>query len=190
MKFIQAVLVVVVSLSASYCQLNPETTAVISPVGTFHHAILDPTTNTIFNCMVRGAAALVWRVDGIPAEDERIHRNRGITTNDVLTLINNDLQGNITIPNTMVNNQSRVICIAKNIPGIEPPEVNSEPIFLELHIQDFINLSTPDNNLTTSGSTDSRTEPSSMATLSSMGSISMITLCVSIKICMHSIFFT
>ena len=170
-----AVFLVVASLPASYCQL---TAATISPIGTFQ-ARLDPRTNTIFNCTVRGADALVWRVDGIPAEDERI-RKRGISMDDVNT-INNTLQGSITIPNTMVNNYSSVICVAMNIPGTEPPEISSDPGVLQLFIEsdNSTNLVTPTDNV---GLTDFQTDSNSMAMSSSIGSVTIIALCVSIII--------
>ena len=165
--FLQAVFLVAVILPASYCQL---TAAIISPVGTFL-AMLDPRTSTVFNCTVRGAAALVWRVDGIPAGDERI-RKRGIATDNVIT-IDNDLQGNITIPNTMVNNPSSVVCVAKNIPGIQPPEINSDPGVLQL-FNNSTNLVTPTDKL------DETDFPNSMAMSSSIGSVTIIALCISI----------
>lgn len=167
MDLMLAVFLVVAGLPASYCQLSA---ADISPVGTFY-ALLDPGTNSTFSCTVKEAAALVWRIDEIPAEDERI-RNRGITMNNVETLIDNNLQGNISIPNAMVNNQSRVVCVAKNIPGIEPPEINSDQGVLQLVIQESGNLLTP---LTTFGDTGFRTRSNSMAMSSGTGSI---TLCV------------
>ena len=166
----------VASLPTSYCQL---TAATISPIGTFQ-ARLDPRTNTIFNCIVRGADALVWRIDGIPAEDERI-RNRGISMDDVNTGIDNTLQGSITIPNTMVNNPSSVVCVAMNIPGTEPPEISSDPGVLQLFIEsdNSINSVTPTDNF---GLTDFRTESNSMAMSSSIGSVTIIALCISIII--------
>ena len=177
-----AVLLVVASLPASYCQ---PTAANISPVGTFQ-ARLDPGTNTIFNCIVRGADALVWRVDEISAKDERI-RNRGISMDNVNTLIDNTLQGSITIPNTMVNNYSSVVCVAMNIPGTEPPEISSDPGVLQLFVEsDYSgNLVTPTDNF---GLTDFRTESNSMAMSSSIGSVTIIALCVSIIISYRVLF--
>ena len=164
-----AVFLVVASVPAS--QL---TDAIISPVGTFQ-AILDPRTSTIFNCTVRGAAVLVWRIDKIPAEDQRIG-NRGISVGNVITLIDNDLQGYITIPNTMVNNQSSVVCVAMNIPGIEPPEVNSEQCVLQLLVQESrTDLVTTDSSV---GLTSFRTDSNSKAMSSSIGSVTIIA-CVS-----------
>ena len=166
-----AVFLVVASVPASYCQL---TDTIISPVGTFQ-AILDPRTSTIFNCTVRGAAVLVWRIDKIPAEDQRI-RNRGISVGNVVTLIDNDLQGYITIPNTKVNNQSNVVCVAMNIPGIEPPEVSSDRCVLQLLVQESrTNLVTTDSSV---GLTGFRTDSSSKAMSSSIGSVTIIA-CVS-----------
>ena len=132
---VQGVLLVVASLSVSYLPLRAETSAIISPNGIFH-AMLDPSTNTIFSCEVRGADILVWRVDGIPAEDERIRRNRGITVTGVVTLSNSDLQGNLTIPNTMANNRTTMTCVAKNI---HPPEISSDPAILQLLTQKLSN---------------------------------------------------
>ena len=174
----------VASLPASYCQLIAAT---ISPIGTFQ-ARLDPKTNTIFNCIVRGADALLWRIDGIPAEDERI-RNRGISMDNVNTGIDNTLQGSITIPNTMVNNYSSVVCVAMNIPGTEPPEISSDPGVLQLlnfvESDNSTNSVTPTDNF---GLTDFRTESNSMAMSSSIGSVTIIALCVSIIISYRVLF--
>ena len=80
-------LVALVSLSVSpfFLQVDAQTTAVISPGGTVQ-AELDATTNTTFNCVVREAEILIWRVDRMAAQDQRI-RNRGIITAEVKTIM-------------------------------------------------------------------------------------------------------
>jgi hypothetical protein len=79
------------------------------------------------------------------AQDQRIH-NRGIIMTEVNTMDNGDLQGNIIIPNSAVNNQTTLVCIAKNV---HPPEVNSNEVILQLlATQESI----IDSTTTTSGS--------------------------------------
>ena len=128
---LRELLVALVSLSVSpfFLQVDAQTTAAISPDGTVQ-AELDDTTNTTFNCVVReaGLGILTWRVDRMAAQDQRI-RNRGIITAEVNTMVNGDLEGSITIPNSAVNNQTVLICVAKNV---HSPEVSSRQVVLHL----------------------------------------------------------
>ena len=78
-------LVALVSLSLFFLEVDAQTTAIISPDGTVQ-AELDATTNTTFNCVVKEAGILIWRVDRMAAQDQRI-RNRGIITAEVKTIM-------------------------------------------------------------------------------------------------------
>ena len=168
-------LMVLLLLSLLALQTSAETTAAISPDGTIQ-AILDAATSSTFECVVREAGALTWIVDGIPAQDERIRVDRGITMTGVNTMDNSVLQENITVPNSAVNNQTALYCVAKNI---RLPEVNSNEVVLELLTQDslvtdFTTTQSPETTRPTSISV------SSEVVLSSTIIIFMITLSVSL----------
>ena len=137
---------------------------------------MDATTNTTFNCVVREADILTWIVDRMAAQDQRI-RNRGIITAEVSTMVNGDLEGSITIPNSAVNNQTTLVCVAKNV---HPPEVNSREVVLQLldTQESTVDSTTSDSALETSKSTIAT--HSSAVALTRLNSIiiSMIALCV------------
>ena len=155
---------VVLSLSPFFLQADAQTTATISPDGTVQ-AELDGTTNTTFKCVVKEAGILTWRVDRMAAQDQRI-RNRGIITAEVNTMVNGDLEGSITIPNSAVNNQTVLICVAKNV---HPPEVSSREVIL--HLLDTQEASTINSTNSDSSLEDSK---STTATLSSAGTLTRL----------------
>ena len=167
---------VVVSLSSLFLQADAQTTAVISPDGTVQ-AELDATTNTTFNCVVREAGILTWIVDRMAAQDQRI-RNRGIIMAEVSTMVNGDLEGSITVPNSAVNNQTTLICVAKNV---HPPEVNSSEVVLELLATQEAST---DSTISDSSLETTTITPSSAASLTRLNTviISMIALCVTIAL--------
>ena len=199
MRASQEVLLLVVSLSASFSLLqSTDTTAVISPDGTIQ-AALDPNTNTTFKCEVTEAGGLFWLVDETPAQDESIYRDRGITMTEVVTLRNaasrnERLQGSIIIPNSEINNQTTLICVAKNI-IINLSEVNSTQVVLQLFAQDTTVDSVTDKDSMTSAD-DVTTKSSSRTTTVAVSSalvtfsitsatstvmISIITLCMYVE---------
>lgn len=99
---------------------------------------------------------------------------------EVNTMDNGDLQGNIAVPNRAVNNQTTLICVAKNV---HPPEVYSSEVVLQLLAQ--VSVIAADSTTTTSNSalkTTATASLSSAAALTSTVVIFMITLCVSIII--------
>ena len=175
---LQVVFLMVVSLSALVLRTGAQTTVAISPDGTVQ-AILDDTTNTTFECVVKEAGILTWLVDGISGQDERIRRDRGISMTEVNTMDNGDLQGNIAVPNRAVNNQTTLICVAKNV---HPPEVYSSEVVLKLLAQ----VSVIADSITTTSNlaleTTTTVSLSSAASLSNTVIMFMINLCVSIII--------
>ena len=173
---LRELLVALVSLSLFFLEVDAQTTAIISPDGTVQ-AELDATTNTTFNCVVKEAGILTWRVDRMAAQDQRI-RNRGIITAEVNTMVNGDLEGNITIPNSAVNNQTVLICVAKNV---HPPEVSSSEVVLHLldTQESTTDSTTSDSALENSNSTTATL--SSAAALTRLNSVILsfiIALCV------------
>ena len=166
---------VVLSLSPFFLQADAQTTATISPDGTVQ-AELDDTTNTTFKCVVKEAGILTWRVNRMAAQDQRI-RNRGIITAEVNTMDNGDLEGSITIPNSAVNNQTVLICVAKNV---HPPEVSSSEVVLHLlDTQESTTDSTTSDSVLENSKSITATL-SSAAALTRLNSIIIfiITLCV------------
>ena len=186
MRASQEVLLLVVSLSASFSSLqSADITAVISPDGTIQTA-LDPNTNTTFTCEVTEAGGLFWLVDETPAQDESIYRDRGITMSEVVTLRNavsrnERLQGSIIIPNSEVNNQTTLICVAKN--SINLSEVNSTQVVLHLLTQDTTNSVTDKDSMTSDYvTTISSSETTTVAVSSALVTLSITSIAITVVI--------
>lgn len=177
MRELQVASLVLVCLSALVLRTGAQTTVVISPDGTVE-AILNDITNTTFKCVVKEAGILTWIVDRMSAQHERIH-NRGIIMSEVNTLDSGDLQGNITIPNRAVNNQTTLICVAKNV---HPPEVYSSEVILQLLAQVSVIANSTTTTSNSALETAATVSLSSAASSSSTVVIFMINLCVSIII--------
>ena len=93
-------------------------------------------------------------------------------------MVNDDHEGSISIPNSAVNNQTTLICIAKNV---HPPEVSSSEVVLHLidTQESTTDLTTSDSALENSNSTTATL--SSAAALTRLNSVILsfiIALCV------------
>ena len=90
--------------------------------------VVDITKDTTFSCEVTGADGANWIVDNISAEDDRI-RAREITLFDLEALdeATRSYRLNISVPHTVANRETELICEADNIMS---EDFHSSPVLL------------------------------------------------------------
>ena len=130
-----------------------EMTATTYPEGIVFF-VLDITKETTFSCVVTGADGANWVVDDISAREERI-RARGILLSDVESLdkATGSYGLNISVPNTVANNETKLICEADSILS---EDLQSPPVLFRI-LQDAITVEKPQGMTVTDSDTTTPT---------------------------------